>query len=334
MNIRTVSNPESPKIAMWQPTASLERIGLRAKLLASIRNFFSDRQVLEVETPLLCASTAVDPYLSSFQVDTASGTRYLQTSPEFAMKRLLAAGTGPIYQICKAFRAEESGPRHNPEFTMLEWYRTGFSLDQQMDEVEELVEGILHLGSYLRCSYRRLFEHWYGGNPHSLKLQQLQALALQHTSVTESSLEFESMDLQRSFLLDLLVSHGIETRLVKPTFVYDYPAQQAALSLVSITPEGDLVARRFELYLGGIELANGYQELCDSGELVSRLQNDNRHRRLEGLPEMPLAPELVAATKAGIPDCCGVALGIDRLLMLQSGAGSLDQVVSFPFNIA
>lgn len=329
-----MSSPEPPELAIWQPTASLERIRLRAELLAGIRNFFSDRQVLEVETPLLSASTAVDPYLSSFHVDTASGTRYLQTSPEFAMKRLLATGTGPIYQICKAFRAEESGPRHNPEFTMLEWYRPGFSLDQQMDEVEELVEGILHLGSYLRSSYRSLFEHWYGENPHSVKLQQLQTLALQHTSLTESGLNFESADLQRSFLLDVLISHGIETRLMKPTFVYDYPAQQAALSLVSITPDGDLVARRFELYLSGIELANGYLELCDGAELLSRLRNDNRRRQLEGLPEMPLAPELVAATNAGIPDCCGVALGIDRLLMLQAGAVSLDEVISFPFNIA
>jgi lysyl-tRNA synthetase class 2 len=312
----------------------VERIGLRAELLASLRKFFSDRQVLEVETPLLSSSAAVDPYLSSFPVQTGSGMRYLQTSPEFAMKRLLAAGTGPIYQICKAFRAGESGTRHNPEFTMLEWYRPGFDLGRLMDEVEELVNLNLHRGVFQRSSYRTLFETWYGANPHSLDLEQLRLLALEYVALTEGGLDFKSADLQRSFFLDLLISHGVETRLTEPTFVFDFPVQQAALAMVSRTPEGDLVARRFELYLDGLELANGYLELSDSAELVNRLRRDNERRRLEGLPEMPPAPELAGAMNAGIPDCCGVALGVDRLLMLMAGADSLDQVVSFPFNIA
>ncbi len=334
MNIKTVSNPEARELLKWQPTATLERIRLRAELLNSVRKFFADRGVLEVETPLLSASTALDPHLCSFAVNTGSGTRYLQTSPEFAMKRLLAWGVGSIYQVCKAFRADESGTWHNPEFTMLEWYRIGFDLDRLMDEVEELVDGILHQGSFQRISYRNLFERWYGLNPHGLELPQLELLALQEVSLSASGLDFKSADLQRAFLLDLLISHGLETRLDGPIFVYDFPVQQAALSRISKNSAGDWVARRFELYLSGVELANGYQELRDGAELVRRMQVDNQHRQLEGLPEMPLAAELVNAMSHGIPDCCGVALGFDRLLMLQAGATSLEQVVSFPFDTA
>jgi lysyl-tRNA synthetase class 2 len=288
---------------------------------------------MEVETPLLSKSTSMDPYLRSFSV-VSPERAYLQTSPEFAMKRLLAAGSGPIYQICKAFREAESGHQHNPEFTMLEWYRPDFDLDLLMDEVEELVSHVIGLAQFNRSSYRQLFEDAYAVNPHEMENSQLHEMVLENNSIAESDLQFVSEDLKRSFCLDLLMDTIVSSRCQEPVFVFDYPVCQAALSTVVESSEGDLVARRFELYVNGIELANGYLELQDSAELMSRFENDRKNRRLLGLQELPAAKELLDAMEAGLPGCSGVALGIDRLLMVQEGLSSINQVVAFPWNIA
>jgi len=250
------------------------------------------------------------------------------------MKRLLAAGSGSIYQICKAFREAELGHLHNPEFTILEWYRPDFELELLMDEVEELVNQVIDQAQFKRTSYRQLFEDAYAVNPHAVQNSQLHEMVMQHSSVAESELQFVSEELKRSFCLDILMDKIVASRCQDPVFVYDYPVCQAALSTITESLAGDLIARRFELYVHGIELANGYLELQDSLELASRFENDQKNRRLQGLPELPIAKQLLDAMEAGLPSCSGVALGIDRLLMLQAGLNSISQVVAFPWSIA
>ena len=320
----------------WRPSADLATLRLRAELLARIRTFFAARGVLEVETPALSAAAITEPNLASFStVYTGPGLRcgqplYLHTSPEFPMKRLLAAGSGCIYQIARVFRDGEAGRRHNPEFTLLEWYRVGFDHHRLMDEVAELatelLAGRLALAEPERLSYRELFQRHLDLNPHQAGVAELAACAGARGVPIPPGMPADDADPW----LDLLLTHGIEPRLGagRLTFVYDYPASQAALA--RLRPDDPLVGERFEVYLNGVELANGFHELGDAGEQRRRFEAENAARRSLGLPVMPVDENLLAALEAGLPDCAGVALGFDRLAMLAAGKTALAEVLAFP----
>lgn len=316
----------------WRPSASLEILHRRAEFIEAIRRFFRDKGVLEVDTPLLASSTALDPYLDSIQAHyhEAPGVSprvlYLQTSPEYAMKRLLAAGSGPIFQLGRAFRDSERGRRHNPEFTMLEWYRPGFDLEALMSEVAELVQAVAKVSVTEWLTYREAFQRHADVDPFIAEERELQALAGELSGLEVGNLE-------RDELLDIILSHQVEPCLGQAggTFIYHYPPSQAALA--QTCQSGDvLVAQRFELYVQGIELANGYFELTDADEQVRRFDLDNLQRRRMGKPEIPIDQRFIAALRQGMPSCSGVALGVDRLLMIAVGAQSIDEVIPFPID--
>jgi lysyl-tRNA synthetase class 2 len=320
--------------ADWWPTASREALVLRAKLLQRIRGFFEQRGVLEVETPLLGAATATDVHIASLSCRAFQGNRelFLQTSPEFAMKRLLAAGSGPIFQICKAFRDEEVGALHNPEFTMLEWYRPGFDHHALMDEVETLLGVLIETGPATRVTYRRAFVDHAGIDPHAASVNEL-AAAAERLGLSVSS-ELRTSAWERETWLALLLTHTVEPALNQgpPVFLYDFPASQAALA--RIRPGDPPVAERFELYVGGVELANGYHELTSAQEQRERFDADLAQRRELGLPELPVDTRLLSALEAGVPSCAGVALGLDRLLLISASSRQLSEILAFPLDRA
>ena len=324
----------------WQPATTLQILQQRAAMLEQIRTFFSVRQVLEVETPALSAAANTDPQTESFTTRysgsavTQNHTMYLHTSPEFPMKRLLAAGSGSIYQICKVFRQGEAGRHHNPEFTMLEWYRTGFDHHCLMDEVEQLVAA-LSINQQItaeseRLSYQQVFERHTGLDPHQASSGQLVNCARHHGLGEINGLTVHDRD----SWLDLLMSHVIQPQLGQGqlTFVFDYPASQAALA--RINPGPPPVAERFELFLQGVELANGFHELNDATEQQHRFLQEQQRRTNAGQSIAPMDDNLLAALHHGLPDCAGVALGLDRLLMLTTGATEISQVISFPVELA
>jgi lysyl-tRNA synthetase class 2 len=306
---------------------------LRAEILSKIRTFFADREVLEVETPLLASAPVTDLHLHALSchyrgpgVDEGREL-FLQTSPEFAMKRLLAAGSGPIYQICRAVRNGEAGRRHNPEFTILEWYRPGWDHHQLMDEVDELLAATLGSRSGERLSYAETYARYAGFNPHSEPDADLRA-RVKGFGVPSAD------DLTRDDLLDLVLTHLIEPKLghCQPTFIHDYPASQAALARVR---DGDPpLAERFEVFVEGVELANGYHELTDPAEQRRRFEADLEARKSGGLPEVPVDERLLAGLEHGLPSCAGVALGIDRLIMVAAGTRDLSEVLAFPIDRA
>lgn len=326
-----------PNHALWQPSASIENLQLRAKVLNQVRHFFAEREVLEVDTPVLARGGSTDPYLDSMQSRCDGGgvsevlDLYLQTSPEFHMKRLLAAGSGPIWQLARSFRNGEYSERHNPEFAMLEWYRPGFDLPMLMEEVRQLLTEVLGDLSCEQVRYRELFQRYLQLDPFSSSLEALQLSAQQKTGI-----DAVASRMDRDTCCDLLLSHEIESHLGKEglTFVFDYPASQAALAKVHLDEQGDKVASRFECYHQGIELANGYHELTDADEQDKRFKQDNVMRQALGKPEVTVDTHLVAALAAGMPECAGVALGFDRMLMLRAGAGKLADVISFAINRA
>ncbi len=314
----------------WRPRAGLAQLRARAGLLAQIRAFFEARGVWEVQTPLLSAGASTDPHLHSLSSDVrALGRRlYWQTSPEFAMKRLLAAGSGAIYQICPVFRDEERGRLHNPEFTLLEWYRPGWDEWRLMEEVDDLLRcvctGRRTLAPAHHVSYAQAFLRHAGLDPHTAQPADCRQVLQAHDLSWPDGLP-EARDIW----LDLLMSHLVGPRLGRqgPCFVYDYPASQAALA--RLKPGQPAVAARFELYLDGIELANGFHELADADEQRRRFEADNRARAAQGLPQIPLDQHLLAALAHGLPDCAGVAVGVDRLIMLALGCERLDEVLAF-----
>lgn len=316
----------------WRPTAPLAHLRLRARLLERVRAFFAARGVLEVETPQLAAATVTDLHLASLatHLSGAGGGRtlYLQTSPEYAMKRLLAAGSGPIYQLARAFRDGEAGRRHNPEFTLLEWYRPGFDHHRLMDEVETLLAdvlaGVLDGSAAERLTYGELFERHLDLDPHRAAAPELRR------ALVRAGLGEPPAGLDRDALLDLALAGVIEPRLGRgrPTFVYDFPASQAALA--RIRPGKPPVAERFEAFVEGLELANGFHELTDAAEQRRRFESDLARRRAAGLPEPPVDERFLAALEAGLPPAAGVALGFDRLVMLAAGTGSIAEVLAFP----
>lgn len=321
----------------WRPSASLIALKLRAQILARIRAYFVETAVLEVETPVLSRAATTDPHLHSFTARTlAPGDpttpRYLHTSPEFAMKRLLAAGSGSIYQVCKVFRGGESGQRHNAEFTLLEWYRVGFTYHQLMDDAEALVTAVLERASSSpseRISYRDAFVRYAGIDTFTATIVEHAECVRRH-DVAVSGLSESDLDTWRN----LLLTHVIEPQLGRGrlTFLYDYPASQAALARVR--PGDPPLAERFELYVEGMELANGFGELSNAEEQRRRFENDRAARAAEGLAAVPSDDLLLAALRHGLPDCSGVALGVDRLVMLAANATSIEEVLPFPFDRA
>jgi lysyl-tRNA synthetase class 2 len=307
----------------------------RAHIIQQIRQFFINKGLMEVETSSLCQATVTDLHLHAFEstfdhpLKPQRQTLYLQTSPEYAMKRLLCAGSGPIFQICKAYRNEEAGRDHNPEFTLLEWYRPGFDHFQLMAEMDELLMEILACPSADKITYQQAFEQHLGVDPLDTSLQELKALAAKHGYADIALAEHNSDN-----LLNLLFSQHVETQIAqqRPCFVYNFPASQAALARVS--PIDPRVAERFEVYFKGKELANGFHELSDAAEQGRRFAQDNKQRAAAGLPVMPIDQYLLAALESGLPDCAGVALGIDRLLMLALQKQDIAEVMAFPINHA
>lgn len=325
----------------WQPTATLDILKLRARMLERIRAFFSERGVLEVETPILSSAAATDPALASLATRYTGPlfphgqTFYLHTSPEFPMKRLLAAGSGSIYQICKVFRDGECGRLHNPEFTMLEWYRVGFDHHRLMDETGELVMQLLASSLSLqtpeKLTYREAFQRHADLDPHTATAAEFaRAAERHHINVPRDLLEHNDLAIWR----DLLLTHVVEPRLGRGqlTFIYDYPASQA--SLARVQPGDPPLAARFELYLNGVELANGFYELADADEQRMRFERQQHARTASGLPAVPMDAHLLDALGHGLPECAGVALGFDRLVLLAAGAKSIQQVTAFPIDRA
>ena len=318
----------------WQPSASLLAVRERAALLARIRDFFRALGVLEVETPIASRSATTDPALSSLATrwHGAGAPLYLQTSPELAMKRLLAAGSGPIYQICKVFRDDERGRLHHPEFTLLEWYRPGWDYHRLMTEVAELARAAL-LQPLLpdeRIAYRDLFREGLGLDPWEADAQ-----ALSRAAQAQGIGDAARLRLTHDGWLDLLLSHCLAPSLGRGrlTFVYDYPPSQALLARCRDQRSGP-VAERFELFVEGLELANGFQELTEAGEQRWRFNQDVAARVAKGQSVAPIDEAFLAALAAGLPDCAGVALGIDRLLMRRLDVGAIDDVLAFPIERA
>ena len=316
-------------------TARIASLQLRARLYALIRTFFAERHVLEVETPILSAAGNTDPNIESFStafsghVDAGARERWLRTSPEFPLKRLLAAGIGDCYELGRVFRNGEAGGRHNPEFSMLEWYRVGWDHRRLMGETIELVEAALAMvgrrAEVLIESYRQLFLDELGIDPLHAPIDELRAPLAEYNIGPEG--------LGRDDWLDLLITHKLQPSFPRDriTLIHDYPATQCALA--RIRPGETPLAERFELYLGCYELANGYHELNDAAEQRRRFERDNALRRHRGLGEVPVDERLLGVLGA-LPDCAGVALGVERLLMCLAGTDAIADVLAFPFNEA
>ena len=309
----------------WRPSASLETIEARAELYGSVRVFFSARGVLEVDTPVMSAHATVDRHIESFAVP---GGGWLQTSPEFAMKRLLCAGSGPIFQIAPVFRREESGRHHNPEFRLLEWYRPGWDHHRLMDEVQDLLHalGIGRGQAFERCTYREAFLRHAGFDPFVEPVTRLRERALDEKGL---SLDLGSGESDRDAWLDVWMSHHVGPKLGVdvPAFLLDFPASQAALA--RIRPHDPPVAERFELFWQGIELANGFHELGDAAEQRRRFESDQAWRAQNDRVVPPYDAHLIDALQSGLPPCAGVAVGLDRLLMSKLGLPRLEHALSF-----
>lgn len=320
----------------YQPTCEIKALKARAKLYQQLRQFFAERDVLEVETPVLSQAGVTDVHLASVQatrhVQGKQQTHYLQTSPEFAMKRLLASGSGAIYQICKVFRDDEHGRKHNSEFTMLEWYRPEFSLKDLMLEVTDLLNVVLaeRFGEVRPTilSYKHAFQDRLDLNPLQATLKELKDAA--HRVGLNIDLGND-----RLAYMDLLFSHMVEPSLGfdTPVFLTDFPPEMASLAKVKMDEDGEQVAARFELYIEGLELANAYDELIDAEVLRSRFIADNAERKQLGLHIMPIDEFLLAALP-NMPECSGIALGIDRLLMVIQNQMKLEKVITFPADIS
>ena len=310
----------------WQPTASFETLKIRASMLRQIRQFFYERNVLEVEVPLLAEHAVTDPYNNNFCCQYFTKKYYLQTSPEYHMKRLLAAGSSDIYQLAKAFRHEEDGKNHNPEFTLLEWYRLGFSYHQLIDEVTDLIQSVVGSLTLIKISYRNLFIKYCEIDPWQISVAEM------NDYIKKQGVNTSELELDLDGWLALCMSYIIEPQLKQVggiVVVYDYPTSQSSLAQI----DGD-VAQRFEVYLNGIELANGFQELINADEQRDRFAQDNVMRKEQGKPIIALDKYFLSALEAKLPACSGVALGIDRLLMAKLELNDIKESLSFSISRA
>lgn len=329
-------SPSASSSLSYAPTMSLAMARKRAAMLDTIRQFFAARHVLEVQTPLLSQAGNTDTFLQSVSANVIYQDRprsyYLHTSPEFAMKRMLASWQVPIYQICPVFRDNEIGTRHNIEFTMLEWYQPHYSLTDLANELGALLT-VLSGTTVVLNHYRYVdaFLDFVGIHPLSASIEALQAVA-EDKGLT--GFDFSGEDSRQNWL-DLLFSHAVEPNLGHelPTLIIDYPPATAALAKTALDKDGHLVAKRFELYINGIEIANAYDELADGQALKQRFEQDNALRCEHRLPIMPIDEHLLAACD-DLPPCSGIAVGIDRLLMVLTGAQNLQEVISFPSGLA
>jgi len=336
-NTSAVPKTDSADNNDWRPGASLEVIKIRATLLARIRSFFAQKEVLEVDTPGLSRFGCTDPAIESFRSSyrgphSADGLPlYLHTSPEFFMKRLLAAGCGPIYQLVHVFRNGEFGRKHNPEFMMLEWYRPGMDHHALMDEIDGLLAFTLEgFFDYYRPAQRISYRQWFldatGLDPWSDSVAAFRRFAEQQLASVPAGMDDAELDPW----LDLLVTHWLEPRFADQVlFVVDYPPSQAALA--RIREDSLAVAERFELFFNGVELANGFHELVDAGQQRQRFKNENRIREQSGQPAIDYDEHLVAALQSGLPACSGVSIGFDRLVMLAAGLSELGAAIPFSF---
>ena len=315
----------------WQPTANIETLKARALMIQAVRTFLINREILEVETPILGKYTTTDRHIDSLTThcfvpdESHLQKRFLQTSPEFAMKRLLAAGSGAIFQISKAFRQDPHGKQHNPEFTLLEWYRPNFDHHQLMTEVDALLRLVLKTKSCEKITYQQLFEKSLGVCPFECTVSELKAVAIkQHIQI-----DLPVTESMRNTWLDLLMSHIIEPTLGhnRPIFIYHYPLSQGGFAKINTD---NLTTARFEVYANGMELANGYHEITCADEQQARFDMDNQRRIADNVEIIDEDPALLAALKAGLPDCAGVALGIDRLAMIALQQNTIDDVITFP----
>ena len=323
---------------LWMPACNVEQLHARADLLSKVRQFFSQRDLLEVETPLLCQATGTDPQLDFFSTDyhypPDNKTMYLQTSPEFAMKRLLAAGSGSIFQICKAFRNGESGRFHNPEFTILEWYRVNFTLWQLMDEVIELLLELMQnsyaIQSVNKISYYDCFEQVTGLNP----LVFCQEKYREYAALNSIQDAINICGDDHSMWLDFIFSYKVQPTFEKHviTVVHSYPAIQS--SLARINSDNPEIADRFEVFIGDVEIGNGFFELSDAKEQEKRFDQENRMREAGDLQQVEKDSLFLDALKNGLPDCSGIALGLDRLLMMMTNTQQLSDVIAFPIDRA
>ena len=301
---------------------NLETLYVRAQLLRKIRDYFAEARVLEADVPALAAYSVTDVNLRALDTRWQDKTLYLQTSPEFYLKRLLAAGFGDVYYLGKAYRDDDSAARHQPEFTMLEWYRLGFDDNLLINDVKALLNHIGLAEPLEVCDYRDVFFAKTGLDPHSASEQNLQQYC-------QDRYELNWDDALRSTWLELIFSFEIEPTLQAPTIVKNFPRCQAALAKVAKDEAGELVAKRFELYWQGLEIANGYWELTDANEQRQRFMDDNRIRLEQGLPEIKPDPDFLAAIEKGLPECAGIALGVDRLLMCLLGKKHIRDVLAF-----
>jgi lysyl-tRNA synthetase class 2 len=320
------------KVNDWRPTATLDLLRARAAMLARIRAYFAAQDVPEVQTPVLSVAAVSDPQIESIAAVTGRGARlHLQTSPEYPMKRLLAAGLGDCYQVCPVFRDGESGRQHNPEFTMIEWYRLDFGVGEMERDVDRLLRvacaGIRDFAPARYVSYRAAIEAASGIDCATDGIHAIRA-ALAARGIDP----VQAHDWDRDDWLDLLMGAVVGPSLghEAPVFVHDYPPSQAALARVMTLPDGSQAAERFELYVDGLELANGFRELGDALEQRRRFEQDQATRRRRGQPERPLDERLLAALGHGLPDCAGVALGFDRLVMAAHRLPALEAAMAFP----
>jgi lysyl-tRNA synthetase class 2 len=325
----------------WKPTSTRDMLQHRAAVLTHARHFFLDRGVLEVDTPIVVNAPVTDVHIHSAKVEFADNPRpfFLHTSPEYAMKRLLAAGSGDIFQICHVVRGLERGRVHNAEFTLIEWYRIGYTLDRLMHEVETLVRTLLSDVAFSltseQLSYEEAFLRELDLDPFTASMDELANAASRvgFTAGSQPGVQ-PGPGAQRDELLELLMGTVVGPKLGQSslTFVYNYPASQAALARVN--PLDPRTALRFELYCKGVELANGFQELASADEQRERFERDNEERQRMGLPTYPLDERLLAALESGMPECAGVALGFDRTMMLAAEVDHIDDVLPFPTDIA
>ena len=325
----------APQPPDWRPSGTFDALRLRAALNARIRDFFAGRGVIEVETPVLSVAGNTEPNIASFalgfsgRTDGAPRTRWLRTSPEHPLKRLLAAGFGDCYELGRVFRDGEAGGRHNPEFTMLEWYRTGWDHHALAVECAMLVQDAMALAgrstTVVDTSYRAMYRDRLGLDPMTANEDALRT-ALGDVAIDPAGLT-------RDDWLDLLMTHRLQPGFPRDQLlvVHDFPASQCALARLRKDGDGVAVAERFELYLGPLELANGYHELADAAEQGARFDADLRRRAARGQPLPPRDDRLLAALDAGLPDCAGVALGVDRLLMAMLGTDRIADVLAFDF---